>query len=245
MSFDLYPAIDIREGRCVRLRQGDYDREVRYDSDPVDVALSFEAAGASWIHVVDLDAARSGIATNREVIRRIVDAVRVPVQSGGGIRSVSAAQALFDTGVARCVLGTAAIESPDLADDLVSLGFRVAVGLDVRGEEVAIRGWEIGSGKSIFEVLPRFENTGVEAVIVTQINNDGMGDDADLEGLNKAMAATELTVIASGGVGSLADIERLASLVTGERRLGGVIVGKAIHDGKISINEALISAGCL
>jgi phosphoribosylformimino-5-aminoimidazole carboxamide ribotide isomerase len=164
------------------------------------------------------------------------------VQSGGGIRSVEAAQALFDVGVVRCVLGTAAIETPELAEDLLSLGFRVAVGLDVRGEEVAIRGWEIGSGKSIFEVLPRFENTGVEAVIVTQINNDGMGDGADLEGLNKVMAATDLTVIASGGVGSLADIERLASLGTGERRLGGVIVGKAIHDGKISINEALMSA---
>ena len=242
MSFDLYPAIDIREGRCVRLRQGDYDREIRYDSDPVDVAMSFEAAGASWIHVVDLDAARSGIATNREVIRRIVDAVSVPVQSGGGIRSVEAAQALSDVGVARYVLGTAAIETPELADNLLSLGLRVAVGLDVRGEEVAIRGWEIGSGKSIFEVLPRFEDTGVEAVIVTQINNDGMGDGADLEGLKKVMSATELTVVASGGVGSLADIERLASLAAGERRLGGVIVGKAIHDGKISINEALISA---
>lgn len=239
MSFDLYPAIDLRDGKCVRLQQGDYDRQTTYDSDPVEVARSFEAAGAPWIHVVDLDAARSGAASNRDVICSIADAVSIPVQSGGGVRSVEAASALFDAGVARCVLGTAAVEHPELVDALAGAGHRIAVGLDVRGQEVATHGWERGSGASIFELLARFEGVGVEAVIVTQIERDGMGNGADVRGLRDVVSATDLDVIASGGVGSTDDISELSKLEVSGSVLAGVIVGKAIHDGAISVVSAV------
>jgi phosphoribosylformimino-5-aminoimidazole carboxamide ribotide isomerase len=242
MTFDLYPAIDLRDGKCVRLLQGDYDRQTIYEADPVQVALSFEAAGAKWIHVVDLDAARSGEAQNSEVIAAIATAVSVPVQAGGGVRSVEAARALFDVGVTRCVVGTAAVENPQVVDDLATLGHRVAVGLDVRGEEVAIRGWEQGSGRSIFELLPRFDDVGADAVIVTQISNDGMGQGADLAGLQRVMAASDVGVIASGGVGSIRDISELTGVAVAGRHLLGVIVGKALHDGVINIADAVSAA---
>ena len=239
MSFDLYPAIDLLDGKCVRLLQGDYDRQTTYVADPVDVALEFEAAGAPWIHVVDLDAARSGSAENLPVVAAIANAVAVPVQSGGGVRDVAAAVARYDAGVARCVVGTAAVENPEIVEALASEGHRVAVGLDVKGEEVAVRGWEEGSGLTIFELLPRFENVGADAVIVTQINNDGMGAGADVAGLARVLAATSVPVLASGGVGAVADIADLVELEVDSRRIGGVIVGKAIHDGVMSIDDAI------
>ena len=160
MSFNLYPAIDLRNGKCVRLIQGDYDREIQYEVDPVEVATSFEAAGASWIHVVDLDAARSGKSQNLDTIASIANAVGVPVQCGGGVRTVEAAKALYDVGVSRCVIGTAAIENPQIVDEIAALGYGIAVGLDVRGENVATQGWERDSGLRILDVLPRYENGG-------------------------------------------------------------------------------------
>lgn len=239
MNFDLYPAIDLREGRCVRLLQGDYDRQVTYEAEPVDVALEFQAAGAPWIHVVDLDAARSGVATNHEVIARIAAAVDVPVQSGGGVRSVDAAQRLFDLGVSRCVIGTAAVEDPMLVGRLAEAGHRVAVGLDVLGDEVMIRGWEQGSATTVFELLPAFADVGADAVIVTQIHNDGMGGGADVSGLSAVLSATPLPVVASGGVGTVGHIEDLTAVDVDGRRLAGVIVGKALHDGAIEIAHAV------
>ena len=243
MGCDLYPAIDLRGGRCVRLLQGDYDREVRYDADPVDVALEFQAAGAPWIHVVDLDAARSGEASNRDVVGAIASAVDVPVQSGGGVRSVDAARTLYDVGVTRCVIGTAAVEEPALVGTLAAAGHRVAVGLDVRGDEVMIKGWEEGSARTIFELLPQFEDVGADAVIVTQIHNDGMGTGADVSGLSAVLGATTIPVIASGGVGSLEHIADLAHLEVSGRRIAGVIAGKAIHDGVISVEDAVAATG--
>jgi len=239
VACDLYPAIDLRDGRCVRLLQGDYDREVRYDADPVAVALEFEAAGAPWIHVVDLDAARSGEVSNRDVVGAIASAVGVPVQSGGGVRSTDAALALYDVGVTRCVIGTAAVEDPSLVGTLASAGHRVAVGLDVRGDEVMIKGWEEGSAQTIFELLPQFEGVGADAVIVTQIHNDGMGTGADVSGLSAVLGATALPVIASGGVGALQHIADLVGLEVSGRRVSGIIAGKAIHDGVISVADAV------
>ena len=148
---ELYPAIDLLNGQAVRLYQGDYARETVYNSDPVAQAKVFADAGARWIHVVDLDAARTGSPLNREVIAAICDAVDVPIQTGGGVRSEEAADALFDAGVARVVLGTAALENPDLVRALAAR-HAVAVGLDARGREVAVRGWEEGSGKDLLDV---------------------------------------------------------------------------------------------
>jgi len=240
---DLFCAIDLRGGRCVRLTQGDFDRATTYDGDPVEVAREFEAAGAPWIHVVDLDAARTGQPVNGAVVAAVAGAVAVPVQAGGGVRSAEAARTLFAAGVERVVVGTAAVERPELVSELTEAGHRVAVGLDVRGTEVAVRGWERGSGMDLFELLDRFSGAGVDAVVVTQIERDGMLLGPDIDGLRAVLAATTVPVVASGGVGSVTDLVGLAGLDVEGRRLSGAIVGKALHDGLFSVTEALAATG--
>jgi phosphoribosylformimino-5-aminoimidazole carboxamide ribotide isomerase len=235
---ELYPAIDLLNGQAVRLYQGDYARETVYNNDPVAQAKAFANAGAQWIHVVDLDAARTGSPLNREVIAAICDAVDVPIQTGGGVRSEEAADALFDAGVARVVLGTAALEDPDLVRALAAR-HAVAVGLDARGREVAVRGWEEGSGKDLLDVARGFADAGVEALIVTEIGRDGTLEGPDLDGLGEVLEATELPVIASGGVGSLADLVALEALRSAGRRLSGAIVGRALYEGAFTLQDAL------
>ena len=252
MSFDLYPAIDLREGRCVRLLQGDYDREVRYDVNPAEAANEFTEAGARWIHMVDLDAARSGVADSRncEAIRSVAAAVSdagVSLQCGGGVRSRASAEALYDVGVTRCVLGTAAVENPGLVQELASAGHRVAVGLDVRGAEIVTRGWEHRTGVSLADALARLAGSGAEAVVVTQVELDGMGGGSDLTGLREVLDAPQrppaMEVIASGGVGCLADIADLRDLRSAHgHALAGAVVGKALHDGAISPVAAVVVA---
>jgi phosphoribosylformimino-5-aminoimidazole carboxamide ribotide isomerase len=237
---DLYPAIDLLDGRAVRLYQGDYARETVYNDDPIAQAKEFAAAGARWIHVVDLDAARTGAPRNRDVIAAICDAVDVPIQTGGGVRSEAAADALFDLGVTRVVLGTAALEDPELVRLLASR-HPVAVGLDARGREVAVRGWEEGSGQDLLDVARGFADAGVEALIVTEIGRDGTLEGPDLDGLGEVLEATELPVIASGGVGSLADIVALNALRSAGRRLSGAIVGRALYEGAFTLSDALKS----
>ncbi len=243
-TLDLYPAIDLRDGRCVRLYQGDYGRETVYGDDPVAQALTFARAGAPWIHVVDLDAARTGEPVNRDVVAAIAAAVSVPVQTGGGVRSVAAAEALAAAGVARVVVGTAALGDPAL---LAAIAERVpvAVGLDVRGREVAVRGWETGSGRQLLDVLAELAAAPVAAYVVTQITRDGTLEGPDLELLAEAMAATPVPVIASGGVGGLGDIGVLRELRSDGRRLAGVIVGRALYEGSFTIDAALAAAGQL
>ena len=237
---DLYPAIDLRAGRCVRLYQGDYSRETAYGVDPVTVARTFAAAGARWIHVVDLDAARSGAPENRDAVAAIAEAVgrEVGVQAGGGVRDQATAEALWAAGVTRVVLGTAAVENPALVRELAA-EHPVAVGLDVRDGEVAVRGWTEPSGHRLAEVLGTLEGSGVAAVIVTEIGRDGTLAGPDLELFATTLETTDADVVASGGVGSLADLEALASLEAGGRRLAGVIVGKALHDGVFTVEEAV------
>ena len=235
---ELFPAIDLLDGRAVRLYQGDYDRETIYNDDPVEQARLFAAEGARWIHVVDLDAARSGTPRNREVIAAIVDAVDVPVQTGGGVRDDAGADALFDAGVARVVLGTAALEDPALVRRLASR-VPVAVGLDARGRDVAVRGWEQGSGRDLLDVAREFADAGVEALIVTEIGRDGTLSGPDIEGLGEVLDATELPVIASGGVGVLEDLRALMALRSGGRALAGAIVGRAIYEGAFTVAQAL------
>jgi len=230
---NLYPAIDLLDGRCVRLRQGDYDRRTDYDADPLGRARQFAADGAPWIHVVDLDAARSGEPVNREVIGRIVAAVDVPVQVGGGVRSRADAEALWGAGVARVVMGTAALEQPDLVAELVPDG-AVAVGLDARGRALAAHGWEADAGLDLLEAATRFGDMGVAALVVTEIGRDGMLEGPDLEGLATVLEVTTAPVVASGGVGSLADIEALTAL-----DLDGVIVGRAIYDDRLTVADAV------
>ena len=236
---DLFPAIDIRGGRCVRLHQGDYGRETVYGDDPVAQAVAFVEAGAGWIHVVDLDAARTGIPENRDVVAAIAEAVDVPVQTGGGIRSVEAASVLFDAGVERVVIGTAAIKDLDLVRSLAR-DHRVAVGLDARAGEVATDGWLVGSGRTVLDVARSFADVGVDAFIVTDISRDGTLEGPDIGGLIEVLGATSVDVIASGGVGTPNDLRELAAVEVDGRRLAGVIAGKAIYEGHVDVAEAVM-----
>jgi phosphoribosylformimino-5-aminoimidazole carboxamide ribotide isomerase len=244
---DLYPAIDLRSGRCVRLYQGDYDRETHYGDDPVGQARAFVEAGAAWIHVVDLDAARSGEATNGKVIADICAAVDVPVQSGGGVRTVDAAAALADAGVARVVIGTAALERPELVAQ-VAARQPVAVGLDARGTDLATHGWEVSSGLDLCEVAARFAGQGVSAFVVTEIARDGTLEGPSIEQLSAVLAAVAGSgagVIASGGVGTVDHLRQLAGLSVDGASLAGVIVGRALYEGVFTLGEALGAVGQL
>jgi len=239
---ELLPAIDLRGGHCVRLHQGDFDAETVYDDDPVRVAREFEAAGAGWIHVVDLDAARTGERTHLDQIRLIVRSVTCKVEVGGGVRTVDAALELPDAGVERVVVGTAAVERPALVEELCQqYPGRVAVGLDARGNEVAIRGWVEGSGADLVTSAQRFDGIGLAALIVTEIGRDGTLEGPAFGQLAAVLAASEVPLVASGGVGTLDDLRALARLRAGDRGLAGVIVGRAIYEGRFDVRAALDS----
>ena len=239
---ELFPAIDVIGRKAVRLSQGDYERSSDY-GDPLDVARSFIASGARWLHVVDLEAARDGQARNLDVIRTI-SSLGVQVQCGGGVRSLESARALFDAGVTRVVIGTAAVEEPDLVAKVArQWPGQVAVGLDYRrcatGARLALRGWSKDSGLELLDVLGRLGDAGASAVVVTEIGRDGMLAGPDFAGVSEVLAGTEMGVVASGGVSGLDDVVRLARLEVAGRRLDGVIVGKALYEGRLNIDEAL------
>ena len=219
---ELFPAIDLRAGRCVRLTQGDFTAETVYDDDPVAVARAFASAGAPWIHVVDLDAARTGEPANLAVVERIAEAVPCAIQAGGGVRSEAAADALLLAGASRVVVGTAAVERPELVDELCARHEgRIAVGLDARGREVAVRGWTEGTGTDLVELAQRFERSGIAALVVTEIGRDGTMTGPDVDQLTAVLEATSTPVVASGGVGELADLLALSALVVEGRELAG------------------------
>ena len=234
----LFPAIDILGGRCVRLLQGDYGQETVYGKDPAAQARAFQDAGATWVHVVDLDAARTGDPVNRLVVAEVAATLDVPVQAGGGVRTLDDARTLFDAGVSRVVMGTAAIEDPELVDQVADLG-RVAVGLDIRGEEVAVRGWTEGTGLLLTDAFERFSNRGTDAFVITQIERDGTLQGPDLEGLAAALATTGVDVVASGGVGRPSDLKDLADLAVAGRRLAGIILGRALYEGTVDLAAAI------
>jgi phosphoribosylformimino-5-aminoimidazole carboxamide ribotide isomerase len=243
---ELFPAIDLHDGGAVRLVQGDFGR-VRSYGDPLALAHSYVAGGARWIHVVDLDAARSGQPVNRDLVVRIAAAVDIPVQAGGGVRSTADATALLDHGLARVVLGTAALETPELVETLASrYPGRVAVGLDHRGADLAVRGWEHPTGTTLGAALDRLADADLGAVVVTAIDRDGMLGGPDLVGLRATLARTAHPVVASGGVRSPADLSALAGLEAPApapsstvRRLAGAIVGTALIEGAMSVEEAI------
>ena len=234
MATELLPAIDLRGGRVVRLRQGDYSAETVYGDDPLVVAEGFVAAGASWIHLVDLDAARGDGPVNRPVLARIAAALagRARIQTGGGVRSLADAEELAAAGVARVVMGSAAVADPPLVE-AVSRVVPVAVGLDHRSGVVAVQGWTEASTLTVAAALAMFPSA--SAFVITDIDRDGMLSGPDLDGLAAAVATTDRPVIASGGVAGLDDIVAL-SRIDG---LGGIITGKAVYEGRLSIEEAL------
>jgi len=230
---DLYPAIDLRGGRVVRLEQGDFARERDYGTDPLDVARQFVADGAAWLHIVDLDAAK-GDGNNRNVVQHIANELgnSIRIQTGGGVRSVEDAQQLADAGVSRVVMGSAAVREPQLVD-VVARVVDVAVGLDHRNGEVATDGWLQGSTLTLTDAITRYP--AATASVITDISRDGMLAGPDLDGLRNVASLTTTPVIASGGVAELTDLRALREV----RGLAGVIVGKAIYEGRFSVREAL------
>ncbi|NLN07549.1 MAG: 1-(5-phosphoribosyl)-5-[(5-phosphoribosylamino)methylideneamino]imidazole-4-carboxamide isomerase [Firmicutes bacterium] len=234
----IIPAIDIRGGRCVRLVRGEKERETVYADDPVTVACEFAAAGAKRLHVVDLDGAFAGQMQNGGLIAGIVQAVKIPVQVGGGIRTRQAAEALLDCGVSRVILGTAAVTDPQLVSDLCTrYSGRIMAGIDARDGMVAIRGWVEEADLTAMELARRLADLGITEIVYTDILRDGTLTGPNLKALREMATSVPVEVIASGGISSLEDIRQLLPL----RRLGvkGVIIGQAFYTGKISLPEAL------
>jgi len=238
----LYPAIDIRDGRAVRLAQGDYDRETAYDDDPVDAAKRWEDEGARWLHVVDLDGARAGEPVNLEHVRRIVAAVGIPIQLGGGLRDSKKVEAAISSGAERVVLGTAAVRDPKLAEAIASAhGDRVVVSVDAKRGRVAAEGWTEDSDVGPAEVIARLSERGVQRFVHTPVEVDGLMEGPDSAGLAEICAATSGQVIYSGGVGSLDDLGALAALEL--ENLGGVIVGRALYERRFTVAEGQAALG--
>ena len=239
MSFVVYPAIDLINGKCVRLYQGDYAKETIYGDDPISQALNFESDGAEWIHLVDLDAARTGSLENTSVIKNICEELSIPVQVGGGIRSSDTAKFLYDIGVERTVIGTAAVEDPELVTRIADHGHRVAVGEDGKDGYVATRGWKVTTDLKVVDLLKRLEMSGAEVGIVTEIKRDGTMEGSDLEGLTQILRNVDIPVIASGGLGSTKDLHDLVGLQVNGSRLAGVITGRALYEKRLDLAELI------
>lgn len=243
MAFEVIPAIDLRGGKCVRLYQGDYDRETVYGEDPAEVALRWQSAGAPRLHVVDLDGARSGEQVNAEAVRSIIETVSVPVELGGGIRSMDTIEGWLSAGVDRVYLGTVAVTDPHLAA-LACAEFpgRIAAGADARDGRIAVRGWEEETDESLREFCNRLLSDGACALTYTNIARDGTLEGPDIDGvaeLLRILGPTDAQIILSGGVGTVEHVRR-ASEVEG---LGGIIVGRALYEGTVDLAEAIAAAG--
>jgi phosphoribosylformimino-5-aminoimidazole carboxamide ribotide isomerase len=236
----LYPAIDIRGGRCVRLIEGDFDRETTYDADPSSAARRWVEAGASWLHVVDLDGAVEGRPVNHEAIARIRAAVDVAIQLGGGLRHLTDLEDALDGGIDRVNLGTVALRDPELVISAVARwGDRIAVALDARDGRLATDGWLGQTDSSAIEVAQRLAQRGVRHFISTDIRRDGTLSGPNLQALSELVEKIDADVIASGGIASLQDIEAVAA--TGAT---GAIIGRALYDGRVDLAEAIALFQC-
>ena len=234
----LLPAIDILEGRAVRLVKGDYSQVTVYNDDPVDQALRFEAQGATWIHVVDLNGARTGVPENIAIVERIVRETSLSVEIGGGIRTLKTLERLADVGAARMVLGTALVNDPELARAAVESvgGDRLTAGIDAKGGEVAVSGWIEGSGVAATDLARAMGAAGFKHIVYTDIARDGMQTGLDVQAYVQMAEAFGHPVIASGGVASVADIERLAPVAAS---IEGVITGRAVYEGTLTVEEGV------
>jgi phosphoribosylformimino-5-aminoimidazole carboxamide ribotide isomerase len=238
----IYPAIDIKDGRCVRLMQGKEDQVTIYDEDPVAVALKWQKEGAEFIHVVDLDGAFQGKPKNAAVVTKIVQALDVPVQFGGGIRTIEAIKELIESGVGQVILGTIAVTEPTIfARALEMFDDRIVVGLDGRHGNIAVEGWTQDTGEDIIATGRRLADLGVHRVIFTDISRDGMQIGPNLEATQGLAKASGIPVTASGGVGGLEDIRALKELESDG--VEGVIVGKALYERNFTLREAIEAAG--
>lgn len=231
----LYPAIDIRGGQAVRLREGDFAQETIFDADPADAAVRWADGGAHWLHIVDLDGARTGAPVNHAAIRRIRERVDVKLQLGGGIRTARDIAAALALGMDRVVLGSVALTAPDVVRDAVQHhGAAIAVGLDARDGKLAANGWVEQSDASALDVAQQLAGVGVETFVFTDIHRDGLLQGPNLAALREMIGAVPANIIASGGVASLGDLGAIR-----ETGAAGAIIGRALYDGRINLNEAL------
>ncbi|MGF9964973.1 1-(5-phosphoribosyl)-5-[(5-phosphoribosylamino)methylideneamino]imidazole-4-carboxamide isomerase [Bacillus rhizoplanae] len=236
---EIFPAIDLKNGRCVRLYQGQFQQETVMNENPVAQALLFEQLGARVLHIVDLDGAVAGRSENLSVIEDICKAVRIPVQVGGGIRSIAAIETLLAAGVMKVILGTAALYDRSFVEEAVRLyGDKIIVGIDAKNGYVATRGWLDVSETSYVQLAKEMEKVGVQTLIFTDISRDGTLAGPNFEQLQKLQDEVSLQIVASGGVSSLADVEKLQDM-----NLYGVIIGKALYDKKVILEEALQVTG--
>ena len=234
----LFPAIDLKDGLCVRLVQGDMDQVTVFNTDPADQAREFERQAFSWIHVVDLNGAVSGRSVNGDAVTRILETVDIPIQLGGGIRTMAAIENWLERGVRRVVLGTVALRQPELVRDACrAFPDQVAVAIDAREGYVAVEGWAKTSRIKALDLALRFENCGVAAIIYTDINRDGAMGGLNVDATSDLAFALTTSVIASGGVSSLADLRTLKA--EAEAGIEGVICGRALYDGRIDPRAAL------
>ncbi|MEC7121944.1 MAG: 1-(5-phosphoribosyl)-5-[(5-phosphoribosylamino)methylideneamino]imidazole-4-carboxamide isomerase [Pseudomonadota bacterium] len=234
----LFPAIDLKAGQCVRLLRGDMDQATVFNDDPAAQAVAFARAGCAWLHVVDLDGAFAGASVNHDAVTAILAAIDIPLQLGGGIRDMAAIETWLAAGVARVILGTAALRDPDLVRGACrAFPGRIVVGIDARGGRVAVEGWAETVDLAVVDLARRFEDCGVAAIVFTDVDRDGA-----LEGVNVAATAAlaraiSIPVIASGGVAGLADLAALKA--AGERGIAGVISGRALYDGRLDLAAAI------
>ena len=236
----LYPAIDLKDGQCVRLLRGEMEAATVFSDDPAAQARAFQDAGCAWLHLVDLNGAFAGQPVNGAAVRAILDATTIPAQLGGGIRDMATIEGWLDKGIARVILGTVAVENPDLVREAArAFPGRVAVGLDARNGRVATRGWAEETEMLVTELATRFEDAGIAAIIYTDIDRDGAMGGPNLGATAALARAVGVPVIASGGVSSLADL--LALKDTGV--IAGAISGRALYDGKLDLKAALAALG--
>ena len=237
----IYPAIDIRGGRCVRLTEGRFDAETVFADDPAEMALKWAGLGAEFLHLVDLDGALAGEGKNVPVIERILQSVSIPVQLGGGIRNLETIEKLLSLGVTRLILGSAAVKNPQLVEEACKkYPGHIAVGIDAKNGDVAIEGWGKGSGVAATELAKKMAAYGVETIIYTDISRDGMLSGVNVEATAALARSCGVPIIASGGVASLEDIRRVKAVESDG--VQGCIIGKAIYTGAVDLKAALALA---
>jgi phosphoribosylformimino-5-aminoimidazole carboxamide ribotide isomerase len=234
----IIPAIDIRAGRCVRLQQGDFQRETVYSGDPVEVASRWAAKGAERIHIVDLDGSREGRPVNDGVIRQILSAVSVPIELGGGIREVGTVEYYLGMGVGWVILGTAALKNRDFVVEACRrFPGRIILGIDAKEGKVAVEGWTEATGADVLDVAKHYEGLGLDALVYTDISRDGMETGVNVPATERLARAVTIPVIASGGVAGIGDVDRL--LAVAASGILGVITGKALYTGALDLEEAI------
>jgi phosphoribosylformimino-5-aminoimidazole carboxamide ribotide isomerase len=238
----LFPAIDLKDGHCVRLARGEMESATIFNDDPAAQARAFEAAGFEWLHCVDLDGAFEGRSVNSDAIRAIRSAIRLPIQLGGGIRDHAAIDEWLEAGISRVVLGTAALRDPKMVKEAARAHpAEIAVGIDAKNGKVAVEGWSQTSEIDAVELALRFEDSGVAAIIFTDIVRDGMLNGVNVEATAALANRIRIPVIASGGVGGIEDIDALMSAPS--RNILGVIIGRALYDGRIDPKAAIKRVG--